>query len=75
MGRHTFSTLILYTPPTMISSLITVGLTETAVTFSRAMGVSPPPIGMHGIEEVRNVMGGGDVDVTQGSISTEVLKM
>ena len=64
MGRHTFSTLILYTPPTMISSLITVGLTETAVAFSRTMGVSPPPVRMHGVKKVRNVMGGSDVDVT-----------
>ena len=64
MGRHTFSSLILYTPPTMISSLITVGLTETTVAFSRAMGVSSSPIRMHGEEKIRNVMGGSDVDVT-----------
>ena len=75
MGRHTFPSLILYPPSTMVNRLVTVGLAKASVTFPRAMGVCPPSIRMHGVEEVRNVVGGSDVDVTQSGISAEVLEM
>ena len=59
----------------MVGRFLTVGLTKTTLSFPGTVSISPTPVGMHGVKEVRNVMGRSDVDMTQGGIPTEILKM
>ena len=47
----------------MVDTLGDSGFTLTSRSFSGRKCFSSAPIRMHGVEEVRNVMGGSDVDV------------
>ena len=75
MQRHTFSPLIFDSPTTVVDGFVFIGLAYAALTFSRAVCIRVTPIGMHRIKEVRNIMRGSDIDMSQSSIAVEVLEM
>ena len=75
MCRHAFPALILDAPTTMVGGFMTMSLVDTAFTFSGTVSVRATTVGVHGVEEIWNIMGRCNVDVAQGGIPTEVLKM
>ena len=75
MCRHTFPALILNAPTTMVGGFMTMSLADAAFTFSGTVSISATTVGVHGVEEIWNIMGRCNVDVAQGGIPTEVLKM
>ena len=73
MQRHTFRTLIFDSPPTMIDGLITMSFANAPFTLSGTVSIGTTAIGVHAIKEVRDVVGGRNIDVTESGVTRQVL--
>ena len=73
MEGHVFRTLIFYAPAAMVDGFIPVCFTNAAVPFSGAVCVCASAIGMHAIEEIRDIIGRRDVDMSESSVTFKIL--
>ena len=73
MEGHVFRTLIFHAPAAMVDGFIPVCLTNTTVPFSGAVCVCASAIGMHAIEEIRDIIGRRDVDMSESRVTLKIL--
>ena len=57
----------------MIDRLIAMSFANTPFTLSGTVSVGTTAIGVHAIKEVRDVMGGRNIDVTESGVTRQIL--
>ena len=63
MCRHILLSLVFDSPPAMIDGFNMVCLADASLTFPGAMSICTSTVGVHGVEEVWDVMGRCNINV------------